>query len=172
MPNKDIDMAVTISDNSGASKQASKHWETVCFSQKSDEWETPDWLFDELDQEFRFTLDAAASDVNHKCDAYYTKESDGLNHPWSKSTWVNPPYGRVIRKWVEKADAECKKGNTVVMLVPARTDTKWFHDFIYGKHEVRFIKGRIKFSGHKYNAPFPCMVVVMRAEDKESNENA
>ena len=175
MPNKDIDTQMTVSDNSGASKQASKqaskHWETVCFSGEKPDWETPYWLFKQLNEEFHFTLDAAASDQNHKCDAYFTEETDGLKHEWHKSTWCNPPYGRVISKWVEKAVHECENGNTVVMLLPARTDTEWFHKWIYKQHEVRFIKGRVRFSGSQYNAPFPNMIVVMRGNEKDKTEN-
>ena len=76
--------------------------------------------------------------------------------------YCNPPYGREISKWVEKAYSENKKGVLVVLLLPARTDTKWFHEYIYKKHEIRFIKGRLKFNDGKKSAPFPSMVVVMR----------
>lgn len=132
------------------------------FSSASSEWETPQWLFDSLNSEFHFTLDAAATDQNHKCERYFTISDDALKQPWGSSTWLNPPYGRNVKKWVEKADAECRKGNTVVMLLFARTDTEWFHKYIYHRHEVRFIRGRIKFGGSKNNAPFPSMIVIMR----------
>ena len=137
------------------------------FSSASSEWETPQWLFDSLDSEFHFTLDAAASDQNHKCEKYYTVSDNALKRPWGRSTFVNPPFGRGVDKWVEKAAAECRGGgSTVVMLLPARTDTQWFHRWIYHRHEVRFMNGRIKFGGSKINAPFPTMIVIMRGESK------
>lgn len=133
------------------------------FSSKTDEWSTPQWLFDELDAEFHFTLDAAASDENHKCDRYYTKENDGLLKDWEGETvFVNPPYSR-ISDWVYKAHHEgCKDNTTVVMTIPARTDTKYFHNCILHRSEIRFIKGRLRFNEINQNAPFPSLVVVFR----------
>lgn len=119
------------------------------FSSVSNEWETPQDFYDELNKEFNFTLDPCCQEYNHKCDKYYTSEMDGFNKSWEGETvFCNPPYGREIGKWVKKCYEESKKDNTtVVMLVPARTDTRWFHDYIYKKEnvEVRFIKGRLKF---------------------------
>lgn len=134
------------------------------FSSQTDEWATPQWLFDELDAEFHFDLDPCATDENHKCAEYYTKADDGLAKNWGgRSVYCNPPYGRQIGKWVRKAYEEAQKpGTTVVLLVPARTDTKWFHDYIYGETEIRFIKGRVRFGNSKHGAPFPSMVVVWR----------
>lgn len=133
------------------------------FSSKTDLWGTPQDLFDKLDAEFHFDLDVCAMPENAKCEQYYTPEQDGLVQEWTGTCWCNPPYGRQIGKWVKKA-SEC--GTTVVMLIPARTDTKWFHDYIYGKAEVRFLRGRIKFvsaGGDVMDAaPFPSMVVVFR----------
>ena len=134
----------------------------VMFSSKTDMWETPQDFFDELNDEFSFTLDVAASDHNAKCYHYYTQHEDGLKMPWHGVVWCNPPYGREIGKWVKKAYFEAILGTTVVMLIPARTDTKWFHDYILGKAEVRFIRGRLKFGGSKNSAPFPSMVVIFR----------
>lgn len=136
----------------------------VMFSSVKDDWETPQDFFDELDREFNFDLDPAADDRNHKCDCYFTKEQNGLSHTWEgRTVFVNPPYGRAINKWVQKAYEESKKPNTtVVMLIPARTDTAYFHDYIYGKAEIRFIRGRLKFGNSKHAAPFPSMVVVMK----------
>lgn len=138
----------------------------VHFSSKSKEWETPQELFDEIDKEFNFTLDPCATHNNAKCDKYYTKENNGLAQDWSKGVvFVNPPYGYDIKHWVRKSSEEALKGATVVMLLPARTDTKYFHNYIYGKAEIRFIKGRIKFlqNGKElYPAPFPSMIVVFR----------
>lgn len=134
------------------------------FSSQTDEWATPQNLFDELNTEFHFDLDPCATDENHKCAEYYTKADDGLTKNWGgRSVYCNPPYGRQIGKWVRKAYEEAQKpGTTVVLLVPARTDTKWFHDYIYGKAEIRFIKGRVRFGNSKHGAPFPSMVVVWR----------
>lgn len=133
----------------------------VMFSSKTDIWETPQDFFDKLNEEFRFQTDVCASPENAKCKRFYTPEQDGLAQEWSGSCWCNPPYGRQIGKWVRKA-SESKA--ITVMLIPARTDTAWFHDYIYGKAEVRFVRGRLRFSGAKANAPFPCMVVVFRGD--------
>ena len=132
------------------------------FSSKTDEWATPQAFFDELDEEFHFTLDAAADETNHKCEKYYDKQVDGLTKSWQAGgvTYCNPPYGRQIGKWVKKAYDEYKAGATVVMLLPARTDTKWFHDYILGKAEIRFVRGRLYFNDGQGRAPFPSMVVV------------
>lgn len=136
----------------------------VMFSSKSNEWETPQEFFNELDKEFNFDLDPCADDGNHKCDKYYTKYDNGLLKDWGgHNAFVNPPYGREIGKWVEKSYIESQKENTlVVMLIPARTDTRWFHNYIYNKAEIRFIKGRLKFGGSNNSAPFPLMVVVFK----------
>lgn len=133
------------------------------FSSKTDEWETPDPLFKALDAEFHFTLDACASPSNAKCFNYFTPENDGLSQPWIGVVWCNPPYGRQVQKWVEKAYKTAQAGDDdVVMLLFAKTDTKWFHEYVYGKAEIRFIRGRIKFGGCQNNAPFPSMIVIYR----------
>ena len=134
----------------------------VMFSSQTDEWATPWDLFNKLDDTFHFTLDPCADESNHKCDLYYTKEQDGLKQSWAgHSVFVNPPYGREIGKWVAYSYEQSKVANTVVvMLLPARTDTKWFHDYIYYNAEIEFIRGRIKFGNSKNSAPFPSMVVV------------
>ena len=136
----------------------------VLFSSKETEWETPQDFFDALDAEFRFTLDPCASVTNHKCDKYFTKDENGLLQDWSGETvFCNPPYGKDIRHWVEKCYLEPVKNKiTIVMLIPTRTDTRWFHDFVYHKAEIRFVKGRLKFGGTKNSAPFPSMVVIYR----------
>lgn len=131
----------------------------VMYSSKTDLWETPQDFFNLLDNEFHFTLDACAIATNAKCERYFTPEDDGLAQEWSGVVWCNPPYGSAIKKWVAKAaSANC----TVVMLLPARTDTQWFHDYIYCQAEIRFVKGRLKFGGGKNSAPFPSMIVVFR----------
>ena len=133
------------------------------FSSKTDLWSTPQDFFDKLNAEFHFTLDACALPENAKCAKLYTPEDDGLHQPWDGVVWCNPPYGRQIGKWVFTGlIASMLRGSTVVMLLPARTDTKWFHEWIYGKAEIRFVKGRLKFGGSKNAAPFPSMVVIFR----------
>lgn len=132
-------------------------------SSNSDDWATPIKFYEELNNEFNFTLDPCASDINHKCNKYYTKNDNGLIKDWTgERVFCNPPYGKEISKWVEKAYQENQKGVFVVMLIPARTDTKYFHKYIYNQHEIRFIKGRLKFNDGKQSAPFPSMVVIMK----------
>lgn len=132
----------------------------VMFSSKTDLWATPQELFDELDKEFHFELDVCATPENAKCRKFYTKKQDGLAQPWTGRVWCNPPYGREIGQWVRRAFFAAVAGATVVMLLPARTDTRWFHEYIYGKAEVRFIRGRLKFGDARNSAPFPSMVVI------------
>lgn len=136
----------------------------VLFSSKEEKWATPQDFFDKLNEEFHFTLDAAASSDNAKCTNYFTEEQDGLTQSWGGHTvWCNPPYCRKTGLWVKKAYEEHQRtGCTVVMLLPSRTDVKWFHDYILGKAEIRFIKGRLKFGGSKNSAPFPSIVVIYR----------
>lgn len=139
----------------------------VLFSSRTDEWETPQDLFDRYGALYHFSLDVAASDKNHKCEKYFTKEDDGLSKTWRGAVWCNPPYGRRVGAWVQKAyESEC----LVVMLLPARTDTRWFHDYIIGKAEIRFIKGRLRFGSAKNTAPFPSMIVIYRGWKNEQNE--
>lgn len=132
------------------------------FSSKTDQWSTPQDFYDKLNNEFHFTLDPCSDEYNHKCEKYYTEKDDGLKQDWSGETvFVNPPYGRAIKDWVHKSFDESQKDNTkVVMLIPARTDTKYFHKYIYHKAEIRFIEGRLKFGDSKNAAPFSSMVVV------------
>ena len=145
------------------------------FSSRSEEWETPQDFFDVLDKEFHFYIDVCATSENAKCKKYYTKEQDGLSQEWTGTVWCNPPYGRNIGAWIKKAyESKC----TVVLLLPARTDTKWFHEYVLGRSEVRFVKGRLRFGGCKNSAPFPSMVVVYRNnqeskydfKERESND--
>ena len=136
----------------------------LMFSSKKMDWTTPQDFFDELNQEFEFTLDVASSKENHKCNKYFTEEENGLIQDWSNNVcFCNPPYGREIKKWVKKCYEEGKKENTiVVMLIPARTDTSYFHDYIYNKSEIRFIRGRLRFGDGKSPVPFPSMVVIYK----------
>lgn len=132
------------------------------FTSNSDEWETPQALFDELDEEFHFNLDPCATPSTAKCEKYYTASDNGLTRSWGGyRVFCNPPYSE-ISNWVEKCYREGIKDNTVVvMLIPSRTDTRYFHNFIYQRAEVRFVRGRVKFGG-KSNAPFPSMIVIFR----------
>lgn len=137
----------------------------IMFSSETDLWSTPQDFFDELNAEFHFTLDPCATRENAKCARFFTVEDDGLKQDWQGETvFCNPPYGREIGKWVKKCYEESKKpGTTVVMLIPARTDTSYFHDYIYGKaREIRFIRGRLKFGDAKNSAPFPSAIVIFR----------
>lgn len=132
------------------------------FSSKTDEWSTPQDLFDKLNDEFHFTLDVCANKLNHKCDLYYDREQDGLKMPWSGYVvWCNPPYGKEIGKWVKAAYLEhIAHGTTIVMLLPARTDTIWFHKYVLGQAAIRFLQGRLKFGDSKNSAPFPSMLAI------------
>lgn len=137
----------------------------VMFSSKTNDWSTPQDFYDELNNEFGFTLDPCADEYNHKCNKYFTEEDDGLLQDWGGETvFCNPPYGKAIKDWVRKAYIEgCKPNTTVVLLIPARTDTQYFHDYVYHEaKEIRFIKGRLKFGDSKNAAPFPSMVVIYR----------
>lgn len=132
----------------------------VHFSSKTDLWSTPQDFFDELNKEFGFTLDVCATHDNAKCQTYYTIDQDGLAQEWEGVCWMNPPYGREIGKWMEKAYESSLNGATVVCLVPARTDTKWWHEYVM-KGDIRFLRGRLKFGNSKNSAPFPSAVVVL-----------
>ena len=135
----------------------------VLFSSANDVWATPQDFYDKLNKEFNFNLDPCALPENAKCEKFFTPEQDGLIQDWEGYTiFCNPPYGRKISEWVEKCYNESKKKNTtIVMLIPARTDTRYFHEFIYHKaKEIRFIRGRLKFGNSKNSAPFPSMLVI------------
>lgn len=137
--------------------------ERALFTSNSDEWETPKYLYDDLDKVFNFTLDPCATKENHLCNKYYTKEDNGLAQDWNGETvFCNPPYSK-IKQWVEKCYKEYEtNGATVVMLIPVRTDTRYFHEYIYHKAEIEFIKGRLHFSNSKNSAPFPSMIVIYK----------
>lgn len=141
-----------------------KNKHAVHYSSASDEWATPQPLFDALDKEFGFTLDVCALDSSAKCLRYFTPQDDGLAQDWAGSCWMNPPYGRGIGKWVEKAarSAECPD-TTVVCLLPARTDPKWWWSNCPDA-EIRFLPGRLKFGTATAGAPFPSAVVIFGHE--------
>lgn len=133
----------------------------ILFSSKIEMWETPQELFDNLNAEFHFTVDVCATVDNAKCEKFFTPEMDGLKQEWTGVCWCNPPYGRGIGKWMKKA---AEAAAIVVCLVPVRTDTKWFHDWVLNRAEIRFIRGRLHFNGSKNSAPFPSMLVIYRPE--------
>ncbi|MFO1458721.1 MAG: DNA N-6-adenine-methyltransferase [Verrucomicrobiota bacterium] len=134
--------------------------EGVHFSSRTDEWATPSHLFKWLDGQFGFTLDPCSTHDNAKCRKHFTRAEDGLRQDWSKDVvFMNPPYGREIGHWMRKALESAIAGATVVCLVPARTDTRWWHDFAI-QGDVTFLKGRLKFGDSKASAPFPSAVVV------------
>lgn len=137
------------------------------FTSKTGLWETPQEFFDKLNREFDFTLDACATPENAKCINFYSPEQDGLSMPWNGRVWCNPPYGRQVGQWVKKAYMSAQTGALVVMLLPARTDTAWFHDYIYRRAEIRYVRGRLKFGGSRNSAPFPSMVCVFRGEQDD-----
>lgn len=134
------------------------------FSCNTDLWATPQAFFDELNAEFHFDLDPCALPDNAKCERFFTPEDDGLKQDWGgRKVFCNPPYGSAIKHWVKKCYDESLKPDTlVVMLIPARTDTSYFHDYIYHKAELRFVRGRLHFNEAKQGAPFPSMVVVFK----------
>lgn len=136
---------------------------TGLFTSNTDLWSTPIDFFEKLNKEFNFTLDPCANEHNNKCEKYFTKEQDGLKQSWDNEiVFCNPPYGREISKWIKKGYEAM--GGVVVLLIPARTDTKYFHDYLYNKQnvELRFIKGRLKFGDSKNSAPFPSLVAIIR----------
>lgn len=135
---------------------------SVHFSSATPEWATPQDFFDKCALEFGpFDLDPCATAQNAKCPRFFTQADDGLAQQWKGRVWMNPPYGRTIGLWMQKAWRSAQAGATVVCLVPARTDTHWWHNYAI-KAEVRFIRGRLKFGGHKNSAPFPSALVIFR----------
>ena len=137
----------------------------IHFSSKTEEWATPQEVFDQLNKKYNFTLDPCATKNNAKCNCYFDKNVDGLSQSWKGfSVFMNPPYGREIVKWMAKAYEESlQEGTIVVCLVPSRTDNKWWHDYAM-KGKITFIKGRLKFGGHANYAPFPSAIVVLGEE--------
>ena len=148
------------------------HQRNAEYKTEKDEWETPQWLFDLLDKEFQFVLDAAASGENRKCQAFYDKIVSALPRDWAKTTFLNPPYSAGnIDRFMEKALAESQKGAVVVCLVPVASDTRWWHNYVMRAQEIRFIKGRVKFIGYDENGnqiknspTFASCVVIFRKE--------
>ena len=151
-----------------------KHDAKVLFSSKSMEWATPRPFFEKLNKEFEFNLDPCARSHNALCKKYFTEEEDGLSQDWSgHRVFVNPPYGRGIGLWIKKCYEESRKPDTtVVMLIPSRTDTKYWHDYVMKSDEIHLVKGRIKFGGGTNSAPFPSAVVVFRGTDVDETRSA
>jgi len=157
----------------------------LMFSNINNAWCTPQSFFDELNKEFGFTLDPCATDISAKCKKYFTAIDDGLKQNWGGHTvFVNPPYGRQIHRWVKKCYEESlKPKTTVVLLMPSRTDTRYFHDYILGKAEIRFIKGRLKFVNLDTDvgrenrveemtpAPFPSLLAIFKQPKKEKSND-
>ena len=139
----------------------------ILLSSNRDDWETPQDLFDALHRVFGFVFDVCANDSNKKCDGFFSKSTNALTSEWKDSPcWMNPPYGRNIGNWVKKAyESSINHRTTVVCLLPARTDTRWWHDFCT-KGEIFYLKGRLKFSESKNSATFPSAIVVFRPSVK------
>jgi phage N-6-adenine-methyltransferase len=138
---------------------------TALYSSRSEEWATPPSFFDELHAEFGFTLDPCATRENAKCPTFFTKAENGLGRDWGQHiVFCNPPYGRAIGEWARKCYEASLAGATVVMLAHSRTDTRFFHDWVYGKAELRFVRGRLKFGDGKQSAPFPSMLAIYRPQ--------
>lgn len=133
----------------------------VHFSSELQDWETPQYLFDGLNAEFGFEVDVCATAETAKCRKYYSCEEDGLSKTWGGSCWMNPPYGREIESWMKKAVESARKGALVVCLVPARTDTRWWHRYAT-LGEIRYLRGRLKFGKATNSAPFPSAIVIFR----------
>ena len=133
------------------------------FSSADSKWSTPQELFDKLNSQFHFTIDLAASAENTKCPIFFSEEQDSLAQDWDYHVgWLNPPYSRQLGKWLKKAYETGLAGGTVVMLLPARTDVKWFHQYVMKADKVIFLKGRLKFGDATSGAPFPSMIVIFR----------
>jgi site-specific DNA-methyltransferase (adenine-specific) len=132
------------------------------YSCRTDDWPTPQAFFDQLNREFKFTLDPCASAKNAKCRWFFTREDDGLKQNWrSHRVFCNPPYGKAMRDWARKCYEASQGGALVALLAHARTDTRWFHDWVYGKaDEIRFVRGRLKFGDGSQSAPFPSLIAI------------
>lgn len=141
----------------------------ILFSSATEEWYTPQDFFDACAREVGgFDLDPCATSENAKCEKFFTKQDNWLLQDWFGRVWVNPPYGKEIGEWVKKCNRERERVQIIYLLIPARTDTRYFHDEIYNKDgvEIRFIRGRLKFWGSKNSAPFPSMLVIFKPSKK------
>lgn len=156
-------------ERQAAYRQRLRQRQPVEFCHQRDIWDTPPELFAALDAEFHFTDDLAALPYNAKCRCYFTPGQDALKQSWEGVCWLNPPYGPMLRKWMQKAHLSASKGATVVCLVPARTDTSWWHDYVLPYSEVRFLRGRLRFHGAKNSAPFPSALMIFRPALKQES---
>ncbi len=138
---------------------------SIHFSSLTCEWATPQWLFNEFNELYNFDIDICATKENAKCAKYYTEEDDALKQEWLGNIWMNPPYGIGIKEWIKRAYEAAQAGATVVCLLPSRTDTKWWHDYVMHAYEVIYIRGRLKFGDSKNSAPFPSCVVIFKKEE-------
>ena len=146
----------------------------VHYSSKSNEWSTPQWLYDYLNEKYKFTLDPASDGENQKCSKFYTQLDNGLEQDWyNDSVFCNPPYGRELSKWVKKAFEESLLGdNPIVLLIPARPDTSYWHDYIFNKADtILFIRGRLKFGDSNNSAPFPSAIIIYNDVNKTNNKD-
>lgn len=144
-------------------KEKLNFFQDVAFRSDKDDWQTPKWLFEILNEHFEFEADVCANHENALCDIYFTEENSCLDKTWKSINFMNPPYSKSMIKFIEKAHDEWMNNNcTTVALVPSRTDTRWFHNFVYNKADIVFIKGRLKFEGTDKlgSAPFPSMIAV------------
>jgi site-specific DNA-methyltransferase (adenine-specific) len=135
---------------------------SALYSSRSEEWPTPQYFFDDLNDEFNFTLDPCATSRNAKCKRYFTSRDDGLVRDWGRHrVFCNPPYGKTMRAWARKCYEASRAGALVVLFAHARTDTRWFHDWVYGKaDQLRFVRGRLRFGDGKQSAPFPSLIAI------------
>ncbi|WP_409043290.1 phage N-6-adenine-methyltransferase [Latilactobacillus sakei] len=139
----------------------------LMFSSKKEDWETPQLFFNELNKKYKFNWDLASSDANAKCVNHFTVGDDSLSQDWSAlegNLWLNPPYGRDLKHWVKKAyESSLDRSGLLVMLIPSRTDTSYWHDYIFDKAQIKFIRGRLKFENGgvaSQPAPFPSALIV------------
>lgn len=143
------------------------------FTSRTEEWETPQYVFDILNKDFKFQIDVCATSENSKCKIFFNKTVDGLQQEWSPfRCWMNPPYGKNISRWMKKAFHESKRGALVVCLIPARTDTRWWHEWVMKSDEIWFVSGRLSFGNEKQSAPFPSCVVIYYPELENPNKLA
>ena len=144
-------------------KEVKQSW----FKSKSHEYETPDSIFEPLNYEFQFTLDVAANSLNTKCVRFFSVDCDGLSQGWGNNIcWMNPPFGRQMKKWVEKAYKSYLNGATVVCLLPVRSNTVWWHQYCMRSTEIRLIKGEVKFKGNENGLWLPLCIIVFNPHNK------
>jgi len=141
------------------------------FESTKQEWKTPDNVFDPLDEEFHFDIDLAADKTNHKCKRYFSEKNNALIKDWRGTCWLNPPFGNkygTIKDWVRKSYEESMKNNIIVMLIPTRTNTNWWSEYVMKSKEIRFIRGRPKFGDSKHGLPQPLAIIVFKRHTGET----